>query len=58
MNLRFDGASRTFIIVSGTQTAVRLAGACNNGMVRLTAAKGGQMFEATIGGQKLNFNWR
>jgi len=58
MNLRFDGPSRTFIAVSGTQNAARLAGAYDNGMVRLTVAQGGQMYEATISGQKFNFKWR
>jgi hypothetical protein len=32
MNLRFDGASRTFAAVSVTQNAARLARAYNNGM--------------------------
>jgi hypothetical protein len=44
--------------VSGTQNAARLAGAYNHGMATFTVAKGGLMYEATIGGQKFNFKRR
>jgi lipid-binding SYLF domain-containing protein len=44
--------------VSGTQNAARVAGAYYKGMATLTVAKGGLMYEATIGGQKFNFKRR
>jgi lipid-binding SYLF domain-containing protein len=44
--------------VSGTKNAAATVGAYNNGMATFTVAKGGLMYEASIGGQKFNYTPR
>jgi lipid-binding SYLF domain-containing protein len=43
---------------SGTQSHAKTAGGYQNGMAVFTVAKGGLMYEATIGGQKFNYKAR
>ncbi len=40
----------------GTRSAAATAGGYNKGMAVFTVAKGGLMYEATIGGQKFSYN--
>ena len=44
--------------VSGTKNAAATVGSYNNGMATFTVAKGGLMYEATIGGQKFGYTPR
>ena len=43
---------------SVTKNEARVVGAYNKGMATLTVAKGGLMYEATIGGQKFSYKPR
>lgn len=43
------------VSVSGTQNTAKVAGVYHNGMATFTVAKGGLMYEATVGGQKFKF---
>lgn len=52
------GASRipvAFPIASGTKSSATLAGGYQGGMAVFTVAKGGLMYEASIGGQKFGY---
>lgn len=44
--------------ISGTKNAAATVGAYNNGMATFTVAKGGLMYEASIGGQKFAYTPR
>jgi lipid-binding SYLF domain-containing protein len=44
--------------VSGNQDKARVAGVWNGGMATFTVAKGGLMYEATLGGQKFSYTKR
>ena len=43
---------------SVSENAARVVGAYNKGMATFTVAKGGLMYEATIGGQKFSYKPR
>ena len=44
--------------ISGTKNAAATVGAYHNGMATFTVAKGGLMYEASIGGQKFSYTRR
>ena len=49
------GTSGTTAGASGTQSHADTAGGYHNGMAVFTVAKGGLMYEASIGGQKFSY---
>lgn len=52
------GTTGTGAGASGTRSAAATAGGYNKGMAVFTVAKGGLMYEATIGGQKFSYKAR